>query len=374
MKENIESNEFTVSDQVYDDVIRTQVERHRGFLIPLINKVFHTTYSKNATVELLSDVHHDAISDKMQLKVTDAFFKISENGISKVYHLECQSNGDASMIVRIMEYDFMIAIDQLSNDICSGCYESDLTLPQTTVLYLRHPKEMPDEFKVNIHYDGQVLKYKAPIVKVQTISLKEIIEDELFFLFPFYLMRYEEDIKKTPKLLEGNEITEENFSQWKENVQKIESVEKAINEVRESLRVCRESGHLTVYQEEELLNYTKRVFLKIVEHSMNKTRLVNYMSGELIETESHKAYTEGISQGKMIGFQEGEQSGFQKGEQSGIPKGENKKLISQIRGLEYEDIESATKFLKVDEACILDILNLITQHPEMNDEEIAELL
>ena len=98
------------------------------------------------------------------------------------------------------------------------------------------------------------------------------------------------------------------------------------------------------------------------------------MSGELIETESHKAYTEGISQGKMIGFQEGEQSGFQKGEQSGIPKGENKKLISQIRGLEYEDIESATKFLKVDEACILDILNLITQHPEMNDEEIAELL
>ena len=339
MKDNIESNEFTVSDQVYDDVIRTQVERHRGFLIPLINKVFHTSYSKNATVELLSDVHHDAISDKMQLKVTDAFFRISENGISKVYHLECQSNGDASMIVRIMEYDFMIAIDQLSNDICSGCYESDLTLPQTTVLYLRHPKEMPDEFKVNIHYDGQVLKYKAPIVKVQTISLKEIIEDELFFLFPFYLMRYEEDIKKTPKLLEGNEITEENFSQWKENVQKIESVEKAINEVRESLRVCRESGHLTVYQEEELLNYTKRVFLKIVEHSMNKTRLVNYMSGELIETESHKAYTEG----EMVGFQKGEQSGFQKGEQSGIPKGENKKLICLIRGLDNDDIQSAVK-------------------------------
>lgn len=187
MKKNIESNEFTVSDHVYDDVIRTQVERHKVFLIPLINKVFHTSYSKNATVELLSDVHHDAISDKMQLKVTDAFFRISENGISKVYHLECQSNGDASMIVRIMEYDFMIAIDQLSNDISSGCYESDLTLPQTTVLYLRHTNSMPDEFKANIHYDGQVLKYKSPIVKVQTISLKEIIEDELFFCFRFIL-------------------------------------------------------------------------------------------------------------------------------------------------------------------------------------------
>lgn len=370
MKENTESIEFTVSDHVYDDVIRTQVERHKVFLIPLINKVFHTKYSKNATVELLSDVHHDAVSDKMQLKVTDAFFRISENGISKVYHLECQSNSDASMIVRIMEYDFMIAIDQLSNDISSGCFESDLTLPQTTVLYLRHTNSMPDEFKVNIHYDGQVLKYKAPIVKVQTISLKEIIEDELFFLFPFYLMRYEEDIKKTPKILEGNEITEENFSQWKENVQKIESVEKAINEVREALKICRESGNLTVYQEEELLNYTKRVFLKIVEHSMNKTRLVNYMSGELIETESHKAYTEG----EMVGFQKGEQSGFQKGEQSGFQKGERRKLISQIRGLENSDIPTAVKYLKVDEDYIRHILNLIAKHPEMDDEEIAELL
>ena len=175
-------------------------------------------------------------------------------------------------------------------------------------------------------------------------------------------MRYEEDIKKTPKILEGNEITEENFSQWKENVQKIESVEKAINEVRGALKICRESGNLTVYQEEELLNYTKRVFLKIVEHSMNKTRLVNYMSGELIETESHKAYTEG------------EMVGFQKGEQSGIPKGENKKLICLIRGLDNDDIQSAVKYLKVDEDCIRHILNLIAKHPEMDDEEIAELL
>ena len=89
---------------------------------------------------------------------------------------------------------------------------------------------------------------------------------------------------------------------------------------------------------------------------------MNYMSGELIETESHKAYTEG----EMVGFQKGEQSGFQ--------KGERRKLISQIRGLENSDIPTAVKYLKVDEDYIRHILNLIAKHPEMDDEEIAELL
>ena len=87
---------------------------------------------------------------------------------------------------------------------------------------------------------------------------------------------------------------------------------------------------------------------------MNKTRLVNYMSGELIETESHKAYTEG----EMVGFQ----------------KGERRKLISQIRGLENSEIPTAVKYLKVDEDCIRHILNLIAKLPEIDDEEFAELL
>lgn len=204
-KKDIEKKECQVSSSVYDDVIRTECERHSEFLIPLVNHVFQTKYTRNAKVELLSDMHHDAISSKMELKVTDAYFRIEENGVAKVYHLECQSNGDASMIVRIMEYDFMIALDQMANEIEDGCFESDITLPQTTVLYLRHTEDMPDEFKVRIHYGEQAIDYKAPIVKAQMFTLQEIMEKELYILVPFYLMRYERQMKQSYKTKEAAE-------------------------------------------------------------------------------------------------------------------------------------------------------------------------
>ena len=50
---------------------------------------------------------------------------------------------------------------------------------------------------------------------------------------------------------------------------------------------------------------------------------------------------------------------------------EKKKLVQLIRGLEENEIALAAKFLKEDEELIRKILNIIDEHPEMDDEEIA---
>ncbi len=53
--------------------------------------------------------------------------------------------------------------------------------------------------------------------------------------------------------------------------------------------------------------------------------------------------------------------------------GEERKMVSLIRDLKESQIEMASIFLKSDVNTIKTILSLIKEHPEKDDEEIAEL-
>ena len=54
--------------------------------------------------------------------------------------------------------------------------------------------------------------------------------------------------------------------------------------------------------------------------------------------------------------------------------GEVKKTVSLIRDVKSSDIEITSKVLKVDVSYIHKVLSLINDNPDMDDEEIAEIL
>lgn len=54
--------------------------------------------------------------------------------------------------------------------------------------------------------------------------------------------------------------------------------------------------------------------------------------------------------------------------------GETTKLVSLIRDVKLDDIDIAVKFLKTDKEYILYVKNVIEEHPELDDEEIAEII
>ena len=54
--------------------------------------------------------------------------------------------------------------------------------------------------------------------------------------------------------------------------------------------------------------------------------------------------------------------------------GKNEKLVSLIRGINEDDVTTATRFLKVDESFIRYVLGLIKDNPSMDDEGIAEMI
>ena len=72
-------------------------------LIPLINEVFHEHYPANEQVIALQNEHMDSATDKV---ISDSYIRIR----NKYYHLECQSSPDGTMAVRMIEYEFLIAL------------------------------------------------------------------------------------------------------------------------------------------------------------------------------------------------------------------------------------------------------------------------
>ena len=88
--------------KIFDDVLRTMQERLPELLIPLVNEVFHTSYTKETEVTRLPEGYQKLVSKV----VADSCSLLGK----RIYHFECQSRTDGSMVLRMVEYDFMIAL------------------------------------------------------------------------------------------------------------------------------------------------------------------------------------------------------------------------------------------------------------------------
>lgn len=174
--------------KIFDSVFRTLCERNSRLLIPVVNECFNKNYSINEKIDLLSGEHHimpNAETDGTEERITDSCIRVCD----KLYHIECQSTDDGTMVLRMVEYDFFIALEHASKSE-AGIYE--MQFPLSCVLYLRHNANTPNRQVMRISFpNGKSIEYEVPIFKVQSISYKEIIEKKLYFLIPYYILRYE---------------------------------------------------------------------------------------------------------------------------------------------------------------------------------------
>ena len=79
------------NNTIFDDVFRTMVEKMTYLLVPLINEVFHTSYPEDVKIVHLRNEHQ---LEEGEL-ITDARLLIGD----KVYHIECQSTDDATILL-----------------------------------------------------------------------------------------------------------------------------------------------------------------------------------------------------------------------------------------------------------------------------------
>ena len=170
---------------IFDDVFRTIAQKMPQLLIPLINEVFHTSYSEEEHFEQLRNEHYE----KYGTVITDSIIQIGNH----IYHLECQSSKDKTMVIRMFEYDISIEIEHAS-------YENDeiweIEFPQSCVLYIRNHRDLPDYHEAVVKFaDGQKVRYRVPILQAKKYTVDRIFEKRLLILLPYHILRYEHFLK-----------------------------------------------------------------------------------------------------------------------------------------------------------------------------------
>ena len=184
---------------IYDDVFMTICERMPQLLIPLINEAFGTDYSEDEKIVSLRDEHH-LLEKKI---ITDAFVRIRNDR----YHIECQSNDHVCMITRMFEYDTVIALESKRDD---KDY-IEIEFPKSCVVYLKGSNKASRRKVLRLKFpDDSFFEYRPEIIEVAAYSLDEIFDKRLLMMLPFYLVRYENVLKKNdPDSSELRELLKE---------------------------------------------------------------------------------------------------------------------------------------------------------------------
>ena len=255
-----------MNNTIFDDVFRTMIEKMPYLAVPLINEVFHTSYPQGVPIIQLRNEHQEII--------TDSCLKIG----GKLYHIECQSTDDATMAIRMIEYDFSIAVENAQK--LGRRYKMEF--PKSCVLYLRSGSNTLDFLEVEMALsDEHTLLYRIPTIKLESYTKDSIFEKNLLMLLPFYIMRYEKkghDFNNNPELFQM-----------------------LLNEY-EDIRVNLEK-ELTETGKSELYTDLTKLIVKIADYIFRKEEDVrkgigDIMGGKVLELESERLKAEGQAIGR----------------------------------------------------------------------------
>ena len=260
---------------IFDDVFRTMLEKMPYLAIPLINEVFGTSYPED--IEIIQKRNeHQTQNGRV---ITDSHLLIA----NRIYHIECQSTDDSTMVIRMIEYDFAISLEHVQKE--NGRYR--MYFPQSCVLYLRGTKKR-DTISVEIVMpDGNTVEYTVPVVQVQRFTCDDMLQKHLLFLLPYHVIKYEQE--------KGLDTDSE---KWKELLDEYAKIEKYLE------KNFLETGNEKAYRDmvELIIRIADYVFR---DKEKVKKGFGDVMGGKVLELESDKLIQRGIEQGLEKGIQQG---------------------------------------------------------------------
>ena len=263
------------SSTIFDDVFRTMLEKMPQLAVPLINEVFGTSYPED--IEIIQKRNeHQTQNGRV---ITDSHLLIA----NRIYHIECQSTDDSTMVIRMIEYDFAISLEHVQKE--NGRYR--MYFPQSCVLYLRGTKKR-DTISVEIVMpDGNTVEYTVPVVQVQRFTCDDMLQKHLLFLLPYHVIKYEQE--------KGLDTDSE---KWKELLDEYAKIEKYLE------KNFLETGNEKAYRDmvELIIRIADYVFR---DKEKVKKGFGDVMGGKVLELESDKLIQRGIEQGLEKGIQQG---------------------------------------------------------------------
>lgn len=248
-----------------------------------------------AALSRYSDSRSDAVISPSHMIICNGY----ETQLHVYSSTTVQDSGvdDTTMAIRMIEYDFAIALDSARK--YGRRYRMEF--PKSCVLYLRSGKNTPDFLEVEVVFpDGKIQVYRIPTVKLNEYTKDKIFEKNLLMFLPFYIMRYEKEIHR--------------INQDPEKLQ-------SLLDEYEDIRVMLEK-ELTETGRAELYTNLNKLITKISDYicrdeEVVRERLGETMGGKVLELESERLRAEGKVLGESIGEARGEARGKVIGELQG---------------------------------------------------------
>ena len=255
------------SSTIFDDVFRTMLEKMPQLAVPLINEVFGTSYPEDVKI-IQKRNEHQTQNGRV---ITDSHLLIA----NRVYHIECQSTDDSTMVIRMIEYDFAISLEQVQKE--NGRYR--MYFPQSCVLYLRGIKKRDTISVELVMPNGDTVEYTVPVVQVQEFTCDDMLRKRLLFLLPYHVIKYEQE-----------KDLDTDSEKWKEFLDECKKIESYLEEN------FLEKGNEKSYRD------MIELIIRIADHVFRDNEKVrkgfgDVMGGKVLELESDKLIQRGIEQG-----------------------------------------------------------------------------
>lgn len=204
IKNNKEAVERKVSENtnenmadIFDSVFKTLLQRFPKLAVALINEVFHADYTEDEVIFQGRNEYH-GMDGKV---INDAMIRIRD----KIYHIECQSTSDGLMVIRMVEYDFKIALEETRNILMDELKKKSeerskeplsFRFPKSCMVCVRPGIQKEESLKLQVIMPNeQKVLYEVPVVQAQSFSKEDMFKKRLLILIPFYVLRYEKDIR-----------------------------------------------------------------------------------------------------------------------------------------------------------------------------------
>ncbi len=273
MAEKADRNAGVHSGTPYDDVFRTLTNDCSSLLIPLINEVFDEKYTGNEEVVFSPDIHYlNQQHGREEKRITDTSFSIIGADIKK-YLLECQTNPDSSMLVRIFEYSTQIALDE--GKIIGDTLEVEI--PNCAILYLRSTRNTPDNLYIRIRFQEQTFTCEIPAIKMQKYPLDELLKKNLLFLLPFYIFTYDRRLKE-----------------YNTNEEKLNALKDEYQMIAKHLDHLEYLGQLSAYFKKTLIEMSEKVVDNLAaDYEAIKKGVKAVMGGRILEYEAKTILRQG---------------------------------------------------------------------------------
>ncbi|MBQ9210968.1 MAG: hypothetical protein IJ153_04645 [Clostridia bacterium] len=266
-------SEELLSATPYDDVFKTLIHDCKRLVIPLINEIFGENYSMDEMIRFENTENVETLPDgSQQVRWPDAVFIIGKNG--KRYHIECQTQSDSTIIIRIFEYDSHIAREHF--EVRDG--RIIFRFPASAIVFLRNNSALPKRYPARIELaDGRYLDFDIQALKMQDYSLEELFQKNLYLLIPFYLFNLEKMVRKD----QGQEAS-------------VEAVKQTLQEIVNRLQSEREETKIDTLEYGVLLQMAKKVGINLMENYQHVREGVEaVMGGNVIHLEIVDAYNAG---------------------------------------------------------------------------------